>query len=66
MNEDACVRLYNKSGEHICSILACGFSQVAQCYIYDIALPNGKVKYCGVEAGLVETFVELFHAEPIS
>lgn len=56
---DDCVRLYDCAGQHIVSILHCGENS------YDIATPDGKVLYCGVDKGLVDVFVNAFGGEPI-
>ena len=52
------VRLFNSEGEHKLSILACGIDFKTEEVVYDIATPDGKVKYCGLTEGVVETLKE--------
>jgi len=44
------IRLYDEDGNHKLSIIPCsdGF--------YDLATPDGKCLYCGIDTGLFESF----------
>jgi len=54
--QDKCIRLRGHNGNYI-SILPCTCrDDHIDCY--DLALPSGKVLYCGVPLGLVECFID--------
>jgi len=52
------IRLFNFEGEHKLSILACGIDFKTEEVVYDIATPDGKVQYCGLTEGIVQTLKE--------
>lgn len=53
-----CVRIYDKNGNHVLSLLPCEDSP-RSAYDYDLATPDGKVQLCGVNEGTVSTLVEI-------
>ena len=57
-----CVRIYDKNGGHILSLLPCQDSP-RSAYDYDLCTPDGKVQACGVSDGAVSVFVEFFGIE---
>lgn len=54
-----CIRLYNEKGEHVASLLTC----IDDDNSIDLALPDGKVLYCGVENEFVECIKQLLPVE---
>lgn len=60
---DSVIRIYNRKGQHVMSILPCAYRQGK--LICDIANPDGKVFYCGVEEDLLEVFMTLCEVESI-
>ena len=54
MSVDECVRVYNKDGEHVLTILGCLYEESK----FDLATPDGEVEYCGVPLDIVKLFVE--------
>lgn len=65
-NSLSCVRIYNKKGEHKLSLLPCGISENGDVELWDIASPDGKVHYCGVENDLVDVLAENLGFEPLN
>lgn len=59
------VRLYDGEGEHCLSLLPCGADENGKTSCVDLALPSGKVLYCGVPLGLVDVLVEHVGLEEI-
>ena len=57
-----CVRIYDKNGTHVLSLLPCQDSS-RSAYDYDLCTPDGKVHMCGVGDVTVSTFVEFFGIE---
>jgi hypothetical protein len=57
-----CVRIYDKNGNHVLSLLPCEDSP-GSAYDYNLAAPDGKVQMCGVNEGTVSTLVEIFGVE---
>jgi len=56
---DNVVRLYTSEGEHVLSILPC----TTVCS--DLATPDGKVLYCGVDNALLEILAEYLGIETL-
>lgn len=48
LNGTGCLRLYDQNKEHRLSIMICSEN------CFDLATPDGKVLYCGVDLDLVE------------
>lgn len=57
-----CVRIYDKNGNHVLSLLPCQDSP-RSAYDYDLVTPDGKVQMCGVKDETVSAFVEIFGIE---
>ena len=51
------VRLYSKNGEHKLSLLPCSLNVNGDVDSWDLATPDGKVEYCGVDNSLVDALV---------
>lgn len=51
------VRLYSKDGEHKLSLLPCCLKVNGDVDSWDLATPDGKVEYCGIDNELVDVLV---------
>lgn len=66
-NLTGCVRLYDKNGNHVLSILRCNDDYVCgndENPIYDLCTPDGKVVHCDITQDIVDTFIDYFGVEP--
>jgi hypothetical protein len=64
----SCIRLYNNKGEHILSILPCDYTPMEKNNFSlrcDLANPDGKVLYCGIEEDLVKVLAQNLGIEDI-
>lgn len=57
-NGNLCLRLFNQEGEHCLSILPCADDEKGNVSCWDLAKPDGKVLWCGVDNELVELLSE--------
>jgi hypothetical protein len=64
-NRDDCVRIRNKAGKHVASLLPCGHDDHGTMKCWDIATPDGSVLYCGVDNDLMTVMVDLLGWESI-
>lgn len=63
LRQNECIRLYLANGQHRASLVACGIDASGKVCTVDLATPDGKVKFCGVNLDLVDCFLELFGSE---
>lgn len=58
------IRLYDENGEHLASILPCDYNRDGQ-ITCDLADPDGKVLYCGIDEDLTIALAKVFGIEKI-
>jgi hypothetical protein len=62
---ESVVRIYNREGDHVLSLLPCGVDENGQTTCVDLATPDGKVLFCGVRLSLAAVFAEHLGIEKI-
>jgi hypothetical protein len=60
-----CIRLRDEKGNHRLSLLVCGVDDNGETKWVDLATPDGKVVYCGVDIGLVNLFISFLGLESV-
>lgn len=65
LKDGQCIRLYDKDGNHLLSILPCGIEN-EEAIDYDLVYPKGEVEYCGVDQELVDSLMKVFPVGSVS
>lgn len=59
------IRLYNSNREHKLSLLPCGLDLNGDVEVWDLATPDGKVQYCGVDNDLMDSLAQFLGWEDL-